>query len=583
MSGATITLVYRFGAFRLDVKDATLERDGVPQGLTPKAFSVLHHLVDHAGQLVTKDEFLDVIWPGVFVGDAALKVCIREIRKVLGDDPHTPTFIQTAHRRGYRFVAPVTTGDAASAPAAAAAAAAGVAPMSVDGGIVPPPTHYARSGDVSIAYQVLGQGPVDLVFVMGWVSHLDYFWREPSFARFLTRLASFSRLILFDKRGTGLSDRVAELPTLEQRMDDVRAVLEAVGSTRAALLGVSEGGPLCSLFATTHPTRTLALIMIGTSAKRLWAPDYPWAPTRAERERFFEEIRGHWGGPVGIDVRAPSKAHDPAFRDWWATYLRMGASPGAALLLTEMNSEIDVRHVLPAVRVPTLVLHRTGDACLKVEEGRYVAQLVPGAQFREFPGADHLPFVGDQDAMLDAIDAFLDRTYHEIADDRVLATVLCARVTRARGRRRRLHGGVRRPGPCDPLRGVARRVGHALPPADAGGAAHRRMRRRRPGARRSGGGHRARPRRHGRRRRGARVAHRQGPRGRIGAVVRGPRHPRDGRRRAALAHLRRARAGTSRRLTGRRASGQGAIVNAVVRIGVSSVNVPGAASAVYHV
>lgn len=425
MTGARVAAVYQFGPFRLDVKNATLERRGVPQALTPKAFSVLHHLVDHAGQLVTKDEFLDVIWPGVFVGDAALKVCVREIRKVLDDDPQAPTYIQTAHRRGYRFVATVSTGDAppsAPAPPAPAASAAG------DHGLEPPPTHYARSGDVSIAYQVLGQGPIDLVFVMGWVSHLDYFWREPSFARFLTRLASFSRLILFDKRGTGLSDRVAELPTLEQRMDDVRAVLEAVGSTRAALLGVSEGGPLCSLFATTHPTRTLALIMIGTYAKRLWAPDYPWAPTRAERERFFEEIRGHWGGPVGIEVRAPSKAHDPAFRDWWATYLRMGASPGAALLLTEMNSEIDVRHVLPAVRVPTLVLHRTGDACLKVEEGRYVAQLVPGAQFREFPGDDHLPFVGDQDAMLDAVETFLDRTYHEIADDRVLATVLCARV-----------------------------------------------------------------------------------------------------------------------------------------------------------
>lgn len=434
MPGATASPLFRFGPFRLDVKNATLERGGVPQALTPKAFSVLQHLVEHGGQLVTKDEFLDVIWPGVFVGDAALKVCIREIRKALDDDPREPTYIQTAHRRGYRFVAPVATGDGApraAAPLASAPAVPAALSRSLGAsgaGIVPPPTHYARSGDVSIAYQVLGHGPIDLVFVMGWVSHLDYFWREPSFARFLTRLASFSRLILFDKRGTGLSDRVTDLPTLEQRMDDVRAVLEAVGSTRAALLGVSEGGPLCSLFATTHPTRTLALIMIGTYAKRLWAADYPWAPTRAEREHFFDEIRSQWGGPVGIETRAPSRASDPEFREWWATYLRMGASPGAALMLTEMNSEIDVRHVLPAVRVPTLVLHRSDDQCLKVEEGRYVAELVPNAQFCEFPGADHLPFVGDQDAMLDTIDAFLDRTYHEIADDRVLATVLSARL-----------------------------------------------------------------------------------------------------------------------------------------------------------
>jgi pimeloyl-ACP methyl ester carboxylesterase/DNA-binding winged helix-turn-helix (wHTH) protein len=431
----TESTIYRFGDFRLDVRNATLERGGTPLPLAPKAFSVLLHLVRHAGQLVTKDEFLDVIWPGVFVGDAALKVCVREIRRTLADDPHTPTYIQTAHRRGYRFVASVATEAAAVAAAAPADTAAGALrpPGAGPATSAPPATHYARSGDVSIAYQVLGDGPIDLVFVMGWVSHLDYFWREPSFARFLTRLASFSRLILFDKRGTGLSDRVSELPTLEQRMDDVRAVLDAVGSRRAALLGVSEGGPLCSLYATTYPEHTLALVMIGTYAKRLWAPDYPWAPTRAEREAFFDDIRAHWGGPVGIDARAPSRAGDPAFREWWATYLRMGASPGAALTLTRMNAEIDIRHVLPAVRVPTLVLHRTDDQTLKVEEGRYVASLIPGARFVELPGHDHLPFVGDQDAMLDAIEAFLNRTYHDFDTDRVLATVLAAHVTAAPG------------------------------------------------------------------------------------------------------------------------------------------------------
>ncbi len=436
MAGPTAPLVYVFGDFRLDVRNATLERRGTPLPLAPKAFNVLLHLVKNAGQLVTKEEFLDVLWPGVFVGDAALKVCIREIRKTLDDDPQTPTYIQTAHRRGYRFVAPVALVDAASpavpAPTPAAGDAGASTPRPLGAALAavatPPTTHYAQSGDVSIAYQVLGDGPIDLVFVMGWVSHLDYFWREPSFARFLTRLASFSRLILFDKRGTGLSDRVSDLPTLEQRMDDVRAVMEAVGSTRAALLGVSEGGPLCSLFATTYPDRTLALVMIGTYAKRLWAADYPWAPTRAEREHFFEEIRHSWGGPVGIEARAPSKVNDPAFREWWATYLRMGASPGAALTLTRMNAEIDIRQVLPAVRVPTLVLHRTDDMCLKVEEGRFVASRIPGATFVELPGNDHLPFVGDQDAMLDHIETFLNRRYHDLDADRVLATVLCARV-----------------------------------------------------------------------------------------------------------------------------------------------------------
>jgi DNA-binding winged helix-turn-helix (wHTH) protein len=293
------------------VRNATLERGGAPLPLTPKAFSVLLHLVTHAGQLVTKDEFLDVLWPGVFVGDAALKVSVREIRKTLDDDPQAPAYIQTAHRRGYRFIAPVTLGDAAAhthaMPAAPAAPAAHAAP----------PTHYAQSGDVSIAYQVLGDGPIDLVFVMGWVSHLDYFWREPSFARFLTRLASFSRLILFDKRGTGLSDRVSDLPARTAHGRRARGARSG-GSKQAALLGVSEGGPLCSLFATTYPDRTLALVMIGTYAKRLWAADYPWA-RRAPTRHFFERSATTGAARWSIEARAPSKADDPAFREWWAT------------------------------------------------------------------------------------------------------------------------------------------------------------------------------------------------------------------------------------------------------------------------
>jgi pimeloyl-ACP methyl ester carboxylesterase len=411
-----------FGDFQLDPRNATLRRGATPVPLTPKAFAVLAHLVARAGQLVTKDEFLDKVWPGVFVGDAVLKVCIREIRHALGDDPHQPAYIETIHKRGYRFVAAVTPTAPGGAPATEFRA-----------DVAPPATHYAQSGEVNIAYQVVGNGPIDLVFVMGWVSHLDYFWAEPSFARFLRRLASFSRLILFDKRGTGLSDRVGELPTLEQRMDDVRAVLDAVGSRQAALLGVSEGGPLCALYATTYPERTRALVMIGTYAKRRWAPDYPWAPTREQSDRFLDEIRKTWGGPVGLEARAPSVAHDPAFREWWSTYLRMGASPGAALALTQMNADIDVRQVLTAIRVPTLILHRTEDRLLTIDEGRYVASRIPGAMLVELPGEDHLPFVGDQDAMLDAIEHFLAHDHDAVAADRVLATVVTADLAGSRG------------------------------------------------------------------------------------------------------------------------------------------------------
>ena len=387
ISGAGLS----FGDFTLDGSSGHLYRGDVVVPLTPKAFAVLDYLAANAGRLVAKQELLDAVWPGVFVGDAVLKVAVREIRRALGDDSHAPRFIETAHRRGYRFMAAVST--PAAAPAAAAI----------------PRVSYARSGNVNIAYQVVGSGPVDLVFVMGWVSHLEYFWNEPSFARFLTRLASMARLILFDKRGTGLSDAVPvdQLPTLEQRLDDVRAVMEAAGSARAVLLGVSEGGPLCSLFAATYPERTEGLIMIGSYARRLRDADYPWGSTREDRDAFCRTVLETWGGPVGIEDRAPSRAEDAAFREWWASYLRMGASPGAAVALTRMNAEIDVRDVLPSIRVPTLVLHRTGDRCLRVDEGRYLASRIPGAAFVELPGDDHLPFVGDQEGLLSEIERFM--------------------------------------------------------------------------------------------------------------------------------------------------------------------------------
>jgi pimeloyl-ACP methyl ester carboxylesterase len=289
-----------------------------------------------------------------------------------------------------------------------------------------PAIRYARSGDVNIAYSVFGEGPLDLVYVMGWVSHLEAFWDEPSCARFFRRLGSFSRVILFDKRGTGLSDRVPprELPTLEQRMDDVRAVLDAVGSERTAIFGVSEGGPMSALFAATYPERTSALVMYGSYAKRIPSPDYPWAPTPEERARWLEQLEREWGGAVDLEALAPSKVGDEAFESWWASYLRKGASPGAVVALGRMNTEVDIRQVLPTIRVPTLVLHRTGDRDAAVEGGRYIAEHVPRAKYVELAGDDHLPWVGDQDAVVDEIEEFLTGNRHEPTADRVLATVL---------------------------------------------------------------------------------------------------------------------------------------------------------------
>jgi pimeloyl-ACP methyl ester carboxylesterase len=289
-----------------------------------------------------------------------------------------------------------------------------------------PETRYAKSGGVNVAYQVVGAGPIDLMYVPGWVSNVEECWDEPRLERFLGRLARFSRLILFDKRGTGMSDPVApsELPTLEERMDDVRAVMDAAGSERAVMFGFSEGGNLSALFAATYPERTIALVTFGIFAKRLRSPDYPWAPTAKEREREVELVEREWGRDMDLAVLAPSAAADPEFKRRLLTFLRRSASPAAAAALLRMNAEIDIRGVLPSIHVPTLVLHRSNDQESNIEEGRWIACRIPGAKFVELDGRDHLPWVGDQDAVLDEIEEFVTGVRPVPDADRVLATVL---------------------------------------------------------------------------------------------------------------------------------------------------------------
>ncbi len=286
-----------------------------------------------------------------------------------------------------------------------------------------PETRYARSGSVTIAYQVIGDGPTDLVLSPGFVSNLELNWEEPSLARYYRRLASSRRLIIYDKRGTGLSDRVADLPLLEERIDDVRAVMDAAGLARAALMGVSEGGPMSILFAATYPERVTALILYGAAARSAWAPDYPWASTDAQFQEGLEAMEREWGHTVNLARWAPSRADDEQFARWFARYSRLSASPGAALALARMNRGIDVRYVLSTIRVPTLVLHRTGDRDTAIERGRDIAAHIPGARFLELPGIDHLPYVGDQDAIADAVHAFLAEPPPMEEPDTVLATV----------------------------------------------------------------------------------------------------------------------------------------------------------------
>jgi len=284
-----------------------------------------------------------------------------------------------------------------------------------------PETRYAKSGDINIAYQVVGDGPLDLVWVPGMVSHLEVGWEEPSYRRFFDRLASFSRVIIFDKRGTGLSDRVSikELPTLEQRMDDVRAVMDAVESKRAALFGISEGSSLAALFAATYPERTAALIMNSSFVGFLGL--------RPGDDRIEETLRAweqNWGQGIDLPMFAPDRAGDERFRQWWARFQRMAASPGAVVAILRMNFEIDIRHVLPTIRVPALVLHQSGDPAVLPDWDRYMAQSIPGARYVEVPGTYHWPWMGDSDELLDEAQEFLTGVRPLPEPDRVLATVL---------------------------------------------------------------------------------------------------------------------------------------------------------------
>ena len=294
-----------------------------------------------------------------------------------------------------------------------------------------PETHYARSGDVSIAYQVSGGGPFDLVHVPPFLSHVELAWGVPGQARFAHRLGEFCRLIRFDKRGTGMSDRVTGAPTLETRMDDVRAVMDAVGSERAALLGVSEGGPMSLLFAATYPDRVWALVLAGSFARELWAPDYPCGVREEDYRAYLRRIEQDAGSPEAAlrtaEALAPSA--DEETKRALATSIRQAASPGARLALARMNMDIDVRDVLPAIRVPTLVVNRVGDNPDIVGGSRYLAEHIPGARHVELPGSDHAIFAGDPEAFLVEIERFLReaweaRAWEESEPDRVLATVL---------------------------------------------------------------------------------------------------------------------------------------------------------------
>ena len=292
-----------------------------------------------------------------------------------------------------------------------------------------PVVKYAKSGSINIAYQVFGSGPVDLVYIPGWVSNIDWMWACPELVGFFQELGKIARVILFDKRGTGLSDRVVEFSTLEERMDDIKAVMDTVGSEKAILFGHSEGGSVSALFSATYPNRAISLITFGIFAKRRHSKNYPWAPTDEERQKVYDMIENSWGGgEMRLETLAPSKADDDRFMNWLANYFRSGASPGAAMALTKMNTEVDIIDILGHIKVPSLIIQRKDDIDVKIDEGRFIAKRIKHSKFVELDGEDHLFWVGNTKEILDEIKAFIKETPRNTKYDEELYTVLSGKV-----------------------------------------------------------------------------------------------------------------------------------------------------------
>jgi class 3 adenylate cyclase len=290
---------------------------------------------------------------------------------------------------------------------------------------VAPQTRYARSGDLFIAYQTLGSGPIDLLYVPSWISQVEHYWEHPLVARYFERLASFARLIMFDRRGSGLSDPVTRAPSLEEQIDDVVAVLDAVGSERAGVFAQLEGGAMAALFAATHPERVTSLVLYEAMPRMSWAPDYPWAMRREDR-RAYLDAGGilTWGNGDRLDVLAPDSGKNPRLREWFAKLERLAASPGTAAQLMMMNAEVDVRAVLASIQAPTLVLHQAGERNIDVRHSQHLAENIPCARLVMLPGEEALSFGPGTDSLIEEVEEFLTGTRHSRDPDRILATVM---------------------------------------------------------------------------------------------------------------------------------------------------------------
>jgi pimeloyl-ACP methyl ester carboxylesterase len=388
---------YRFEGVELDTDTFELRTAERMVDVEPQVFRVLVHLLAHRDRVVTKEELLDAVWGNRFVSESALTTRIKQARQAVGDDGRTQRIIRTLHGHGYRLVAPVDELAAAGSPNRSGRPDYDRTDAALD---PVPRTHYVVNDGASIAYQVFGGGP-DLVLIQGFTSNVEVQWEHPAIARFLRRLGSFCRVVVLDKRGTGLSERLGrdEAPSLEQRADDVRAVMDAVGMRRATVFGSSEGGSLSVLLAATHPDRVERLILHGTWARHPWLAE----PDRSE----FRMVERHWGTGQIVALLADSMAATVAGRRFLGRFERQAATPGTARRLVELMSAIDVTSVLGSVRAPTLVIHRSDDRVYGIEHAHDLVAGIPDARLVELPGTDHFLFSGDTAPILAAVQQFV--------------------------------------------------------------------------------------------------------------------------------------------------------------------------------
>ncbi|MDH5354717.1 MAG: alpha/beta hydrolase [Gammaproteobacteria bacterium] len=404
-------MIYQFDDFKVNASSYDILQGNRLLEAQPQVIELLIYLIKNRMKCVDRDELFLNVWKSKVVSNNTLSSRIKSARKLLGDNGKQQKYIRTIHGRGFQFLADVTESDP-GAPLTLATIKPGATTL--------PVTQYAKSGSVHIAYQVFGNGPVDLILVPGFISHIENYWESRWMATWLEALGQSARVVMFDKRGTGMSDPVHPLPDFDTRMDDVGAVMDAVGIDKAYVMGISEGGSLAALFAAVHPDRCLGLILYGAFANFT-----SWYKTHEELLGLFDYIESSWGSGESLSQFSPSVQNDPEFKEWWGKFERRGASPGAAISLMSMNSEIDISNILPGIKSPSLVIHRDQDVLIDVAAGRFLAKNIQGASYFEIEGSDHLPWTGENSAEITStVGEFIHNNNSPVFSNTTLSTVL---------------------------------------------------------------------------------------------------------------------------------------------------------------